>query len=92
MWKWVMKNKILTLMLVEAAVFLLYVTYALTTYSDREIVFSDNDMQVLNTDWSVSPGTYWAHHMSPLKQSCLPSSRWVKESIILKPITVVMVL
>ena len=58
MQKWVMKNKILTLMLAEVVLFLLYTAYAVAAYADREIVFSDNDSQVMNTDGSVSPGTY----------------------------------
>ena len=56
--KWALKNKVLTLVLAEVIVFILYASYEYTTYSAREIVFADVDMQVMDTDRSVSPGTY----------------------------------
>lgn len=58
MLKWFSGNKVLALVLVEVTAFILYAAYVFTTYSAREIVFTDNDMEVMNTDWSVSPGTY----------------------------------
>lgn len=45
-------------MLFEVVVFLLYAAYVFATYSDREIVFTDDDMQVMDINRNVSPGTY----------------------------------
>lgn len=58
MLKWFSGNKVLALVLVEVTAFILYAAYAFTTYSAREIVFTDSDMQVMDTDRNVSPGTY----------------------------------
>lgn len=59
--KWFLRNKVLTLVLVEATVFLLYVGYVFTTYSAREIVFNDSDMQVVGHRLECVPGNLFGH-------------------------------
>lgn len=56
--KWLTENRVLALVLIEVVAFILYTTYVFGTYSAQELVFDDNDMQVMNIDRTVSSGTY----------------------------------
>lgn len=58
MWKATIKNKKLILAFIEMIIFLVYAIYAVVSYSDQELVFVDDDMQVMDTDRNMSPGFY----------------------------------
>lgn len=54
----IIKNKKLTIAVAEILILLICGVYILAAYSDLELHFSDADMQVMDLDRNVSPGTY----------------------------------